>query len=397
MLAILGGSWTVSFFWARSLARSLDLDREMRYGWAHVGDQLEQRFTVTNTGWAAGIWLEVEDRSNLPDYSASRVTSIGGHSTNRWKVEGTCKRRGLYTLGPIILRCGDPLGLYRVELQLSETAVLLVLPPVLPLPAIEIAAGGQLGDSRRTRRSALASTVSVDTVREYLPGDSQRSIHWPTSARRGSLYVRQFEHTPSSDWWIFLDLDTAVQVGQGRRSTEEHGVILAASLADRGLKQGHAVGLVASGKDLVWIPPRHSPAQLMDILRALALVTAGQHSLEELLRSSQRSFQRGASLVLITPDVRGRWIEPLLRLSEGEVTPTVLLLDPSSFGGVGSPKVPAATLEEFGIAHTMIHSDLLDQPEIPEGSQESWEWRITGSGRAVPVRRPKDIAWRRIG
>lgn len=397
MLTILGGAWLVSFFWARSLAYSLGLEREMRYGWAHVGDQLEQRFTATNSGWAPGIWLEVEDRSDLPDYLANRVTSIGRYSMNRWKVEGTCKRRGLYTLGPTILRSGDPLGFYQVELHQSETAVLLVLPPVLPLPSIEIAAGGQVGESRRTRRSALETTVSVDTVREYIPGDSQKSIHWPTSARRGSLYVRQFEHNPSSDWWIFLDLEAAVQVGQGSRSTEEHGVILAASLADRGLRQGRAVGVVAAGKELLWIPPRHSPGQLMEILRALALVTSGQHSLADLLRSSQRSLQRGASLVLITPDVRGRWTEPLLRLSESEVTPTVLLLDPTSFGGEGSSAPSAALLENLGIAHTIIRSDLLDQPDIHPESQERWEWRITGSGRAVPVRRPKDMSWRRLG
>jgi uncharacterized protein (DUF58 family) len=303
----------------------------------------------------------------------------------------------LYTLGPTILRSGDPLGFYQVELHQSETAVLLVLPPVLPLPSIEIAAGGQVGESRRTRRSALETTVSVDTVREYIPGDSQKSIHWPTSARRGSLYVRQFEHNPSSDWWIFLDLEAAVQVGQGSRSTEEHGVILAASLADRGLRQGRAVGVVAAGKELLWIPPRHSPGQLMEILRALALVTSGQHSLADLLRSSQRSLQRGASLVLITPDVRGRWTEPLLRLSESEVTPTVLLLDPTSFGGEGSSAPSAALLENLGIAHTIIRSDLLDQPDIHPESQERWEWRITGSGRAVPVRRPKDMSWRRLG
>jgi len=394
MLVILGGSWLVGFFWARSLARSLGLSREMRYGWAHVGDQLEQRFTVTNAGWAPGIWLEVEDRSDLPDYVASRVTSIARYSQNRWKVEGTCKRRGLYTLGPTVLRSGDPLGLYQVELRLEETAVLMVLPPVLPLPSIEIAAGGQVGESRRTRRSALETAVTVDTVREYSPGDPKKSIHWPTSARQGSLYVRQFEHTPSSDWWIFLDLEADVQVGQGSRSTEEHGVILAASLADRGLRLGHAVGMVAAGKELVWIPPRHSPGQLMDILRALALVTTGGHSLSDLLLSSQHSLHAGASLVLITPDASGKWTEPLLQLSGSGVTPTVLLLDPVTFGGTVSPASATAQLEELGIAHTLVPSDLLDQNDARRGSQESWEWRVTGLGKAVPVRRPKDMGWR---
>jgi len=397
LLIILGGGWLIGSLWARSLGGGLRLEREMRYGWAQVGDRLEQRFTATNTGWAPGLWVEVEDHSNLPDYIASRVTMVPGHDTTRWKIEGTCTRRGLYSLGPTSLRSGDPLGLYTVETHLPDSDVLLVLPPVLPLPSIEVAAGGRAGESRRARRSALETTVSVDTVREYHPGDARKSIHWPTSARRNALYVRQFEHTPSSDWWIFLDLEAGVQVGQGFDATEEHGVILAASMADRGLRQGHAVGLVACGKELVWIPPQRHAGQLMDILRSLAQVTAGEVSLADLLTSAQKSLWRGASLVLITPNVQAGWIEPLLRLAENEVTPTVLLLDPLSFGGTGGIGRVNVLLDHYGIAHSLVPRELLNRPEARPGRQGQWEWRVVGPGKTVPVRRPKDVGWRRIG
>ena len=86
------------------------------------------------------------------------------------------------------------------------------------------------------------TTVSVDSVREYAPGDPFKAIHWPTSARRDDLFVRQFEHTPTSDWWVFLDLQAEAQAGSGTASTLEHGIILAASLVDRGIRQGLAVG-----------------------------------------------------------------------------------------------------------------------------------------------------------
>ena len=41
LLVGLGGAWLVSYVWARSLARGLGLVREMRFGWAQVGDRLE--------------------------------------------------------------------------------------------------------------------------------------------------------------------------------------------------------------------------------------------------------------------------------------------------------------------------------------------------------------------
>jgi uncharacterized protein (DUF58 family) len=294
------------------------------------------------------------------------------------------------------LRSGDPLGLFSIETQSPDSTVLLVLPPVIQIPSIEIAAGGRAGESRRERRSALETTVSVDSVREYVPGDTLRSIHWPTSARRGSLYVRQFEHTPSSDWWIFLDLDKRVQTGEGADSTMEHGVILAASLADKGLRQGHAVGLAACGDELAWVPPQHHPGQLMDILRSLATVTTGDTSLADLLSKASRALQHGASLILITPNVSADWLAPLLRSAENQVAATVFLLDPLSFGGSSSVKQANGLLQHYGITQTIIQQELLNRPEARPGTQGLWEWRTEGRGKAVPVRRPKDASWRQV-
>jgi uncharacterized protein (DUF58 family) len=396
MLVILSGGWLLAYLWARSLRKGLYLQREMRYGWAQVGDLLQERFTIYNLGWAPGLWLEVEDHSTLPNYSASRVSGVGGGGDRtQWKVEQTCTRRGLYTLGPTSIHSGDPLGIYSVETLLPDSTVLMVVPPVLPLPSIQVAPGGQVGDGHRPRRSALETTVSVDTVREYSPGDPLKAIHWPTSVRRDALYVRQFEHIPSSDWWICLDLEAASQVGSGDDSTEEHGVIMAASLADYGLRQGHAVGLVTCGQDLVWIPPSHNPGQVMEILRALAPVHAGERPLSDVLISSQTAMQRGVTLVLITPNVTGEWAAPLMKLKRSEITPSVFILDPVSFGGEGNAQGIISMLDNYGIAGNLIQRELLDRP-MP-GQQGQWEWRVVGRGKAIPVRKPQDSIWRHLG
>lgn len=397
LLIIMAGTWLLSFFWTLSLARHLFLERKMRYGWAQVGDQLEERFTVINDSFLPGLWLEVEDHSNLPDYTAGRVTSIGASQSLEWKTEGVCTRRGLFTLGPTSLRSGDPLGLCSLELHHPNSTVLLVVPPVLPLPPIEISAGGRAGEGRRPRREALETTVSVETVREYVPGDPLKGIHWPTSVRRNSLYVRQFEHMPSSDWWIFLDLQQSVQMGSGFDSTEEHGIILAASLADRGLHEGHSVGMVTCGQELTWMPPQRSSGHLMGILRALALVQPGERPLAELLKSAHKSIRRGASLIIITPNTQADWAAPMLQLVRIGITPTVLLLDPASFGGAESTTGALALLNDYGIAHNVIQRELLNRPEARPGQQGKWEWRVVGRGKAVAVRRPADTGWRQLG
>ncbi|MCD6286874.1 MAG: hypothetical protein J7M39_13265, partial [Anaerolineae bacterium] len=134
----LGGVFILSWFWALSLARGIDLTRQMRFGWAQVGDRLVERFTVHNRGWAPAVWAEVLDHSTLPDYGVSRGTGINGRDVIRWHTEAVCFRRGLFILGPTSLRSGDPFGIFSVALDFPVSMPLLVLPPIVPLPSIRV-------------------------------------------------------------------------------------------------------------------------------------------------------------------------------------------------------------------------------------------------------------------
>ena len=112
-----------------------------------------------------------------------------------------------------------------------------------------------------------------------------RLVHWKTTARQAKPFVRLFDGTPASDWWILLDLQAESQVGSGGDSTEEHGIILAASLADRGLRAHRGVGLVVNGKTLDWLPSRTGSGQRWEILRRLALASSGKTSLGRCLNT----------------------------------------------------------------------------------------------------------------
>jgi uncharacterized protein (DUF58 family) len=393
LLVGLGGMWLLSYLWARSLAHGLQLVREMRFGWAQVGDEMVERFTLANDGWAPALWVEVEDRSTLPNYQAGRGTRVSAGRSVRWHTEAVCARRGLYTLGPTSLRTGDPFGLYTVTLDYAASLPLMVLPPIVPLPTIEVSPGGRTGEGR-PRANAFERTVSAAGVREHVPGDSVRWIHWRTSARRDALFVRLFDGTPASDRWIFLDMDHAVQMGGGRDSTEEHGVILAASLADQGLRSGWAVGLAAHGEQLVWLPPRDGEVQRWEILRALAMVSLGARPLVELLTRAGPALGQYASLVIVTPSSDTVWIEALVPLLRRGAIPTVLLLDPVSFDGTGDQGAIRASLTDLGVAHYVITRDLLDRPEIRPGQSQVWERMAAGSERSASFHQLPGAAWR---
>ena len=395
MLIGLGGLWLTGWMWARSLARSLTLQREVRFGWAHVGDLVEERFTLQNPGWAQAIWVEVQDRSTMPSYDPSRICGVDRHSETRWQTKGMCMRRGLYMLGPTMIVAQDPFGIYRIEKDYPASAMMAVMPPVVPLPEIEIAPGGRAGDGR-TRTDAPERTVDAASVRDYVPGDSLRWIHWPTSARKGSLHVRLFDGMPVGDWWLFIDMDRACQAGQGENSTEEHAVVLAASLAHRGIAEGRAVGLVGQGeRDLFWIPPREGDAQLWEILRALAMITPAERPLGDLLRQLNPRESARSSLILITPELNGRWLEPLLMLMRRGIRPTVLLLDPHSYGGKAGSALLPAQLMDCGIARYVITRYLLERPELHPGAPDGIKWKVTPRGRAI-ITETVDLSWKAL-
>lgn len=391
----LGGAWLLGWLWVRAIAQGLRLEREIRFGWAQVGDRLEERFTLHNSIQLPALWVEVLDHSDLPGYHPGQVTGVDGRSTQHWQTQGICTHRGIFHLGPASLKSSDPFNIFALTITEPASTTLMVTPPVIPLPVIEVAPGGRAGEGR-PRANAPERTVSAASVRPYAPGDSLRWIHWRSTAHHDFPYVRIFDGTPAGDWWVFLDLDKTVQAGVDWNSTEEHGVILAASLAARGLWEGESVGMAASGQPLVWLPPAAGEHQRWVILRALAQVRPGSHSLADLLVRNKPAIGQRASLVIITPNTTGDWIEALLPLIWRGCVPTVLLLDPVSYGKDSPIKSLQSSLTELSIKHYTIQRELLDRPEARPGETGHWKWRVTPGGRAIPVEDPEKLAWRKL-
>jgi len=395
LLTGLGGAWLISYLWARSLAQHLSVTREMRFGWAQVGDRIEERFTLRNTSSFPALWLQIVDHSTVPDYEAGRATGLGARERTRWRKVATCNRRGVFTIGPTTLVTSDPFGLYTVRIQDEGSMPFVVMPPVVSLPTIQIAPGGRAGDGR-PRPNAPDRTVSASSVREYVPGDSLRWIHWRTSARRDGLFVRLFDGAPAGDWWILLDVNSDVQVGEGEDSTLEHAIIIAASLADEALQLKRSVGLIAHGESLTWLPPRSDDEQRWRILRALAELDTGQRSLAHLLTGVGNRISQYASLIVVTADPDPAWLQALLPLTQRGITPTVLQIDPRTFGGEHHARGVTEMLVDLGISHYTITRDLLDRPERRPGQKGHWDWRVIGHGQATPGRPMSDLSWRSV-
>ena len=401
MLVGLVGVLAVSYAWSRQLAKGISLQRQRRYGWAQVGDIIEERFVMHNDGWVPVLWAEVRDYSDLPGYDASRATGLGIRSSTSWTTSGTCSRRGNYTLGPTHVSMGDPFGLFDVTVTHDYTESFVVYPPIAALPALVEPRGMARGTARANVRS-LDLTTNASSVRNYVAGDALNRIHWRSTARRSTpeheeIIVKEFDLEPSGDLWIVLDMDERVHAGRDLESTEEYGVILAASLASQLLRANHAVGLITHGEDPVVIPPQKGHQQLWELLRELAGTHAiAQRPLSELLALFEPVMGRGMSAVLITPSSEPTWIKGLADLLRHGIHPAGLLLDAASFGGDGDMRGVRGALADLGVPTHTIGKGFKFQ-HISQKRQQRPRYRALGTGRVIVVDPGEATEWVPVG
>lgn len=383
LLIGLGGLFVAAYLWVRLLATGLHASRRLRFGWVAVGDRLEEEFTLVNHSPLPALWVEIIDYANIPGYQTAVVRSIGDHSVDRWREAAVCQQRGQYQLGPWRIRTSDPFGIFMMTRHYPPADEIVIHPPVhteLPIP---LPAGTSDGRTRAQQR-VWRATINAASVRDYAPGDPYRWIHWPTSARRDDLFVREFDLDAAGDIWLVLDLQAGIQLGSGLDGTEEHAVLLAASLAAQALQQNRPVGLAAYGRSPQIIPAGHGTGQRWRILRALALVQAdGDTPLPQALTDVQRVAQRGSAAIIMTPRGDVDWLPSLLALSQQGIRSHVTLLDRASFGGDMHGDGLRDAVRRLGVDCRLVRQGEVGRAPEPTQRRGYWDFIVTGTGKVV--------------
>jgi uncharacterized protein (DUF58 family) len=196
--------------------------------------------------------LLLEDRLPFALGSRPRVVleRLGAHQASSVAYTVRTEVRGRYPVGPLVVRLTDPFGLCELSRSFPTVDRLIVIPQVVPLPAVRL--GGEYagtGDSRA--RSVAVHGEDDAATREYRNGDDLRRVHWRSTARTGELMVRREEQPWDSRATVVLDTRADAHRGEGPTASFEWAVSAAASIAMHLRQAGYKVRLVTgSGVDV---------------------------------------------------------------------------------------------------------------------------------------------------
>ncbi len=233
--------------------------------------------TPATEGDSVRISVEVRRGSRMPVGSMAARAVVGrlGERTCRLRVRGRRASgeidlgrlpRGLFTLSDPEIMIGDLLGLVSVTPRVvSEPARVVVRPRLTALDGLFSDAGRTAGDGRRILLRRAAG-FDFHSVREYEQGESLRRVHWPSSARRGQLMVKELEDTAHDGVVVILDCDPTYAVG----SSFDAAVRVAGSLLQAHANRGRIATLVSTGRARPVVPVRSAASDFDGAVSALA-------------------------------------------------------------------------------------------------------------------------------
>lgn len=219
------------------------------------------------------------------------VVALGDGESHEELFSIPTRRRGVIAVGPVRGIQADPVGLIRRTKQLAPAQELFIHPKIVP---VEPGAIGFLKDVEGITTANLSSSdVSFHALREYIPGDDRRSVHWRTTARVGKLMVRQFEETMRAHLLLLLATRRADYASDDDFET---AVSTAASLGVAALSEERQVTLYTSTGQV----PFPGTTGLLDELSRVELADGGLE-----LRELALQAHRETSGISVTGFVTG--------------------------------------------------------------------------------------------
>ncbi|MFF8187433.1 DUF58 domain-containing protein [Microbacterium sp. NPDC016588] len=219
-------------------ARAYDVDLSLTHERVVAGHGVTGEIAVRNSSGRPALpgRLDIPVGRGLVEFAVPLLRP--GHGVTE-PLEIPPLPRGVVRIGPVTTVRSDPVGLLRREHAFDDVHDLYVHPRTVGLPSTSAGLIRDLEGSA-TRRLVDAD-MSFHAIREYVPGDSRRQVHWKSTAKTGRLMVRQYEESRRSRMAVVLAAAT-----QEYADADEYelAVSAAASLGLRAVRDARDIDVV---------------------------------------------------------------------------------------------------------------------------------------------------------
>ena len=317
--------------------------------------------------------------------------------------ETSFKYRGTYEIGVRCLYISDFLGLFSIRLDVDIYQNVMVFPRRL---GMDMKMTTSATDIPNDAPKVVFSTekAEIGNIREYVPGDSLKSIHWKLSSKAvdGSLMVKEFNTNTSQSVYFLCDFSRAIPPEvfedenarmerekaerEAAKKPKDHRVKLKAAKPDKAAKKADASAKKAAKRARGGMSSDgvSTAAMIDDMIDTAAASKGGAKPKKE---KKVRKSKKSADAVLDPETAAANALEAERKRKEAETQSALAI------GGVIKPEY-APDMDEFcadGVVEMSIGAVL---NELRNGNEVTLIWadrRQDGGIAAVQLTCPEDF------
>ncbi len=181
--------------WTLDVHRDVEPDRVVR------GEECLGLVSVRNHARWRGVDLIAFDRCGQSTVTVP-VVRLGPAKVTAVQYPLPTRRRGVVTVGPLRIERRDPLDIIRISREYGGTRQVWVHPAPRQLHSVPVGRARSLDGAVD---QVEHGSITFHALREYVPGDDLRHVHWRTAARVGQLMVREHVDTSLPRLVVLLD------------------------------------------------------------------------------------------------------------------------------------------------------------------------------------------------
>jgi uncharacterized protein (DUF58 family) len=299
----------------RATRPEVSVIRRLSPSLVHEGDRASVDAVITNRGKRPLTNVAFVDEVGALGRAVFEAGVIGPNSGGDAEYQILCRPRGVYPVGPVTATVTDPLRLASASTVIPAIDRLIVYPEVEDLDSFPMTRGRDPAMQASRPEFSRRGGEDFYTLREYMVGDDLRRVHWPSSAKKDELMIRQLETPWQSRALVILDLRWSAYESE---DCFEKAVRGAASMVRHLAREGFDADLWAGGVAATPV------SQYAAVMEKLAIVQREGRVDIRSVAARLKSVGRGGALVLVTGIPDSDLLE-VHRLMSREYRTTVVL------------------------------------------------------------------------